>query len=271
MKDAASSLKRFWIWSVVPLVVLAELLMQWWIPHWDPTDKDWKAAVQTVAGIKAPGDLLVIAPDWAVQGRMYFHESMNFKDFGRFDTSTYKRLIEVSIGGAKSPEAQGKTATQSKTFGELSVNVYPLPKPAEAVYSFLDKWRDGIYDKTPKAPPKLIIDHWFHPRQVLQVGLKHRSSITFKDVPLNGVLRGYALIAYREGRFNEGSPIRLRIYLDNKKLGERRIANFSEIKPFEYKLPGQGRGTIKFEVTAKDNKKRQFGIAADIRQTGERP
>lgn len=271
MIGTVSKLKGIWIWTVIPIIVIAEVVLQWWIPRREPSKDDWNAAASAVNEMKQPGDLLVVAPDWAVQAKTYFREWMNFKMFGRFDTTTYKRLIEVSINGATSPEAKGKIADETQRFGNLAVNTYPLPTPAKILYDFTEKWRDATYEKTGKAPPKLIIDHWFHPRRVLQIGLKHHASITFKDVPLNGVLRGYAIIGYREGRFNKGEPIRLRIFLDDKKIGERHVANFSKVEPFEYPLPGEGRGKIKFEVAAKDNKKRQFGIAVDVRQPGEKP
>lgn len=271
MTGTVSKLKHIWIWTLIPIIVIAEVVLQWRIPRREPSREDWNAAALAVNEMKQPGDLLVVAPDWAVQARMYFQEWMNFKMFGRFDTTTYKRLIEVSINGATSPEAEGLTASETHQFGNLDVNTYPLPKPAKIRYDFTDKWRDATYEKTGKAPPELMIDHWFHPRRVLQIDLKQRASITFKDVPLSGVLRGYAIIGYREGRFNEGAPIYLEIFLDDKKIGEQHVANFSKIEPFEYSLPGKGRGTIRFEVAAKDNKKRQFGIAVDVRQPGEKP
>ena len=268
MTGTVSTLKRIWIWALVPVVVTAELLMQWRIPRQEPSPADWRAAAAFAQELKQPGDLLVIAPDWAVQARMYFRDWMGFGMFGRFDTTTYTRLIEVSMNGATSPEAAGRQVASTRDFGNLTVNTYPLPRPAEIRYDFVDRWHDAKYQKTGKEPPKLIIDHWFHPRRVLQIGLKQRASVTYDDVPLTGVLRGYAIIGYREGRFGEGAPIRLRIFLNDKKIGERQVANFSKVEPFEYSLPGEGRGAIRFEVTAKDNKKRQFGIAADIRRPG---
>ena len=264
-----TAIKHLWFWLLVPIVVVLEVTLQWWIPRQDPTDADWKAAVRAVEAQKQPGDLLVIAPAWAVQGRMYFEDFMTFKAFGRFDTTGYKRLIEVSVDGAKSPESKEMTPENTMRFGPLTVNRYRLPTPAKILYNFVDQWKDAMFDNTDKQAPKLVIDHWFNPRRVLELSLHKTSSLTFKDVPLGGVLRGYAVIGYREGRFDEGAPIRLRIFLDDKKIGEEMVANFSPIEPYTYPLPGTGTGTIRFEAYAKDNKKREFGIAADIREEAQ--
>jgi hypothetical protein len=265
-----SRLKHLWFWTFVPVVVILEVTMQWWIPRQTPSEADWRAAEQAVKELKKSDDLIIIAPEWAVQGRMYFKDLMTFKDFGRFDTTTYRRIFEVSIGNAKHPETVGMTPEETMQFGNLTVSRYRLPEPAEIRYSFTDSWKEAQYDNTERRSPKIIIDHWFHPRRVLQFSVRHTSSITFEEVPLGGLLRGYAVIGYREGRFDKGDPIRLRIYLDDKRIGEEMVANFSPIEPFQYPLPGSGTGTVRFEVYAKDNKNREFGVAADVRERGDR-
>ena len=255
-----------WIWILVPIVVLAELICQWRIPGQVPSTSDWNAAVTAVKKLKGPSDLVVIAPAWAdPEGRMYFKDLITMADFGRFDTTKYEQIFEVSIGDAKSPERGNRDATRTMTFGRLTVSQIPLPKPADVKFDFLENWQYAHYENTPERSPTIVIDHWFHPRQVLPFDLKKPSSIAFSEVPLNGTLRGYAVIGYREGRFNKGSPIRLRILVNGKKIGEKLIANFSPITPFEYPLDGEGKGTVTFEVLAENNKKREFGIAVDIR------
>ena len=261
-----SILKHSWFWVLVPIVVVAEVVQQWRIPRQDPSEADWLAAVDRVTEEKTPRDLVVIAPDWAVQGRMYFKELMTMADFGRFDTTTYERLFEVGIAGARAPETEGMTPEKVDEVGRLRISGYRLPKPAKIRYNFTENWKAADYEKTGRRPPKIVIDHWFHPRRVLQIDIKQKSSITFDDVPLGGVLRGYAVIGYREGRYNKGAPIRLTTYLNDKKIGEERVANFSPVEPFTYRLPGTGKGTVRFEVFAKDNKKREFGIACDVRK-----
>lgn len=263
-----STLKHLKFWLLIPAAIALEVFLQWRIPQKEPMEEDWKAAAAAVKEQKGPDDLVIISPDWAVQGRMYFKGLIGFADFGRFDTTAYRRIFEVSIDGAKSPDTKDLGPEHTDRFGNLTVSRYRLPEPAEILYSFTDRWKDGAYKKTKKQKPRLMIDHWFHPREVIDVSLKSKASITFEDVPLGGVLRGYAVIGYREGRFNKGDPIRLRIFLNGKKIGQKMTANFSPIEPFEYRLPGEGTGTVRFEVFAANNKKRQFGIAADVRKAG---
>jgi hypothetical protein len=263
-----STLKHLKFWILIPIAVVLEVFLQWRISEDVPLEADWKAAAAAVKEQKGPDDLVIVSPDWAVQGRMYLKGLISSADFGRFDTTCYRRIFEVSINGAKGPETKALSPEHTDRFGSLTVSRYQLPAPAEILYSFTDRWKDGVYKKTNKKKPRLMIDHWFHPRKALEVSLKHKASVTFKDVPLGGVLRGYTVIGYREGRFDKGDPIRLRVFLNDKKIGQKMTANFSPIEPFEYRLPGKGTGTVRFEVFAENNKKRQFGIAADVRKAG---
>jgi hypothetical protein len=111
-----------------------------------------------------------------------------------------------------------------------------------------------------------IVDHVFAPRFVIKVPLKRSGvSITYADVPLTGVLRGYGIIDYKNGKFDKGGPVRLSISVNGFQLGETEIHNHDPTRPFEFALSGEGKGTVRFEISAQDHFRREFGFVADVR------
>ena len=250
---------------MVPIWALFEVFLQWRIPRWEPTEDDWHAAVRAVEAEKQPGDLVVIAPDWAVQGRMYFEKLISWKDFGRFDTRAYRRIFEVSGGGASAPETDDLSPDSVRTFGKLTVARFDRGEPDKILYDFRDHLKKATLGRFIDKHPKIIIDHWFQPRYVIGTRLSAPTEMTFREVPMRGVLRVVAFIDYREGRYDKGAPARLTVYVNDKQVEQRRVANFDPLRPLEIPLSGDGTGTVKFEVSAPDNKRRELGLFADVR------
>lgn len=261
--------KTLLLWSILPLLVLLEIIQQLRIPGQEPSAADWQAAVRAVAAEKQPRDLVVIAPDWAVQGRMYFKDLITWKDFGRFDTTLYRRIFEVSMAGESAPETTGLTPLNTRRLGKLTVSLFELPSPDTVVYDFSDHLKEATAAKNVDKRPKIIIDHWFFPRRVVGIRLNTHTTLTYRDVPLKGILRGYGIIDYREGRYNKGAPATVNIYVNDKRIAHEEIANFGPLCPFEAELPvASGKGTVRFEISASGNPKRELGLAADIRIKG---
>ncbi len=260
--------KHLFLWSLVPVVIVAEVYSQWRIPRQEPFEHDWKAAAEAVEAEKTARDLVVIAPEWAVQGRMHFKSMMTWKDFGRFDTSTYHRIFEVSMMGAKSPETVGLSPDKTEQFGRLTVATYTLPTPDAVVFDFTDHLKNAVLKGVEKRP-KMVIDHRFTPRRVAAMKLVNPASLELDKVPMDGTLRVYGIIGYFEARFDDGEPVRLSVFVNDKRIAVEHIANFDRPKPFEYKLPGGPPGKVRFEVFAEENKRREFGLYADVRQKGE--
>jgi hypothetical protein len=269
MMNGLKDNKRLLLWVLVPLVVIAEVFLQWRIPRQEPSEEDWKAAAAAVKAEKKPGDLVVIAPDWAVQGRMYFKSMMSWKDFGRFDTSTYSRIFEVSMMGAKGPETLGLVPLTTQKFGKMTVTKYKLPAPDKVIFDFTDHLKDAALKRVEKKP-RILIDHKFIPRRVAAMRLLDVASLEFDQVPMKGTLLVYGIIGYLEARFDDGEPVRLSVFVNDKRIAVEHIANFDVPKPFEYTLPGGLPGKVRFEVFASDNKKREFGLKADVRVKGGR-
>ncbi len=256
-----------WLWSVIPLVVIAEMFIQWQIPRSDPPEEDWKEAARAIASEKQRQDLLVVAPDWAVQGRMHFKDLISLEDFGRVDTSTYERIYEVSIDGARAPETEGLTAESVSTFGRLMVSRYKLPPRSEVLFDFTARSRGAETSGFKRKNPHIVIDHWFHPRLVIPVPLSHKTkSLIFNDVPLDGTLRLFAIVGYRSGRFNKGGPVTISVHVDGSRIGAIEVKNFGPKEPSYFAINRKGNGTVRFDIHARDGLKREFGFAADIRR-----
>ena len=127
-----------WLWGLVPLTALFEIFMQWQIPLREATPEEWNQAAKAIAAEKQPEDLVVIAPHWATQGRMYLKDLITWEDFGRIDASTYERIYEVSVSGARAPETRGLTPESESSFGRITVNRYRLPPPDEVLFDFVE-------------------------------------------------------------------------------------------------------------------------------------
>ncbi|MDJ0762963.1 MAG: hypothetical protein QNJ97_08250 [Myxococcota bacterium] len=258
-----------WLWSIIPIVVLLETAIQWQIGQRVPTSKEWTAAAQAVRAEKKHGDLVVIAPHWATQGRMYLKDLLPLKDFGRFDTSRYDRIFEISVNQARAPETNGLDAQRVQRFGRLSLTQYQTNGRAHVTYDFVDAAPSARVTNGTPIRPRIVIDHWFFPRLVMPIALRRDGvTITFSNVPLRSdIIRGYGIVGYRSGRFNKGGPITLSVVVNDQPIGQHRIENFGPREPFEFQLPqGVDVGEVRFEIRAASGLNREFGFAADIRK-----
>lgn len=268
MKSNFAGKGRQWLFAIVPAAVLLEIFLQWRIPGDIPDDDEWLRAAESIRAQKASADLVIISPEWADQGRMFLGELMTFKDFGRFDTTRYSRIFEVSAYGAMAPETREMEPVSRESFGRIEVRTYKLSRNAEVLYDFRDHVKDAIFEGTARVSPKIMVDREFHPRYALPVSLKKGGGVLiFKNVPLHGVLRGYGFLDYREARYNKGQPVAFRIYIDGKLVSEQNIANFDTIKPFLIDRKHNDTGEVRFEIVAKDNLEREFGFTCDVRRS----
>jgi hypothetical protein len=264
-----------WLWLVVPLVAVLEIAAQWCLPLRAPSEENWKAAAEQIEADKGKHDLVVIAPEWAVQGRVHLGHLISLRDLGRFDASRYDRLFEVSFRGACAPEAEGLEPESETHFGELTLRRYDLPSRAEVVYDLFDELGKCRAEGMPPPRPRVLTDHWFGTRLVVPIRLRRRPvALTCNDVPLGTVLRGYGMVGrldYRKHALPQGQPIEMSFSVDGERVGAVSIGNFDPLEPFEIPLRGQGTGTLRIEITAPDHEKRAFGLAADVRRptTGE--
>jgi hypothetical protein len=265
MAEETKRSRLAWLWGIVPLVVLAELYLQWHIPRQEPSEAEWRAAAAAVRAEKRPDDLVVIAPEWATQGRMYLGDAIPMADFGRFDTARYGRVLEVSLNGARAPETEGLEQETSKDLGRIAVSAYRNPARAGILYDFVAEAPRAKVDGGGRGRARLVIDHWFHPRLAVPIKLSPKPQrITYTEVPLSGVLRVYAVIGYREGRFDPGQPVKLAVYVDGARVLARDVANFSPIEPSDVRLEQGGVGAVAFEASVADRLQREFSVGAYV-------
>jgi hypothetical protein len=254
-----------WLWCAVPAIVAAELFLQWRIPNRVASAEEWQAAAAFVRREKRAGDLVVIAPAWATQGRVYLGASLSIPEFGAFDTDRYGAIVEVSLNGARAVESRGLAADQTAEFGHLRVTRYPNPNRRTVLFDFVSSAPRAVVGAKGRAAARLVIDHWFHPRLAVPLTLGPKPlRASYADVPLEGTLRAYAVIGYREGRFDKGEPVKFAVYVNDRRVIERSVANFAPIEPIEVPLGGAGTGTVAFEASAKENLKREFSFAAVV-------
>lgn len=257
-----------WWWFAVPVIAVFELFFQWQIPQREPSEEDWKAAVRFVAQEKQQRDVVVVAPDWASPiARMHLGKHLSQDEFGRFDTSRYEHLIEISVNGARSDEGKDLKPDQERAFGRLTVRRFLLKQDKPHVlYDFLQRLDHARVRGAKRIRKGFLIDPEFSPRRVIQVPLTNKGiSLTYGDVPLGGGLYGYGIIDYKNGKFDKGGPVRLSVSVDGQEIGETLIHNLDVNRPFYFDLPGANRGTVRFHIAADDNFKRQFGFVADVR------
>ncbi|MCK9463446.1 MAG: hypothetical protein M0R80_27820 [Proteobacteria bacterium] len=254
-----------WLWAIVPLVVIAELVAQWRIPRQEPSEAEWRAAAEAVRAEKRPDDLVVIAPDWATQGRMYLGDAIPMADFGRFDAARYGRIVELSLNGARAPETLGLEVEWSKDLGRIEVRAYRNPSRVGLLYDFVAEAPRAAVSGGGKGRARLVIDHWFQPRLAVPLKLAAEPTrITYPEVPLTGVLRVYSVVGYREARFDKGRPIAFAVYVDGVRVLARDVANFSPVEPIDVPLTRGGVGAVAFEAFAADQRNREFSVGAYV-------
>jgi hypothetical protein len=259
-----------WLLAVVPAVALLEIVLQWHVPRADPEEADWRAAAEWIAADRGPGDLVLIAPDWAVHGRVFLGGLIAPRDLGRFDTTRYSRLFEVSLRGARAPEAEGLIVGEERRFGGLVVRRCDLPPPAEVLYDLIDNLdRCGVRGGACPAA-RFLVDHAWNTRLAIPARVSAEPlGFSFREVPGGAVLHGHAMVGrldYRTHRLPSGGPIRLAFTYDGAPAGEVLVGNSSPPLSFEVALPGTGPGTLEIEVSARDGFERTLGFAGDVRE-----
>lgn len=129
-----------YLWLAVPVLGLAELAGQFYFAHRAPRLAEWKEQKATLAALKKPGELVVVAPHWADPlARLAFgRRLMPIRDEARPDDTGYRRAIEISILGQHAPELSGWRTVEEKHVGRFLYRVVANPAPAKILYDFVD-------------------------------------------------------------------------------------------------------------------------------------
>ena len=153
MSRAPSRLR--WAILALPLLGVAELAGQYWAEHRAPAFEAWAAIEAPVREMKQPGDLVVIAPDWAdpPARRVLGDDLMPLRDVARPDETRYAHAIEVSILGERAPELHGWREESRRDQGKFVIRRLANPAPEAVIYDFVDHARPGEADVRGTDPP----------------------------------------------------------------------------------------------------------------------
>ncbi len=267
----AVSKRLVWLWVVVPIVAIAELVSQAAIPLMEPSDEEWREAAAFAASVKGTDDLLLFAPAHATQAVLYLKGSLSKSDFGHFDASSHRQVIELSVGGAQAPETQGFPLEEEKTFGRVAVRRYRNPAPAKVLYNFVDHAREARDDKGRAPRPELTVDPGYRPRFAIPLHPERRpQSITYRNVPVGGEIYGYAFIRivdFRREIYDRDGPLELEVFVDGRSVGRKKIQKTDPMVPFRFDTQGRDSAEVRFEVRRMgDFTNYGFAFVADVRE-----
>lgn len=154
---------RRWLFALVPLLAVVELVAQFVIQWRVPKPEHWRAAHDWIARNRRDGDLVASAPWWTDPlARMYFADLIPLRDAARPDATRYRRALVATIRGGEHPDFRGWREASSARFGRVTVRVLVNPAPATVRYDFVDRLR----------PPDAT---------VFRVVGNERSECTFRD------------------------------------------------------------------------------------------
>lgn len=90
-----------------------------------PSEADWAAAAAAARQALAPNDLIVVAPRWAEPvARRHLGDLMPAAMLGRPDEARYGRILELSMRGARAPEAAGLPLEAESAHGRVTLRRY---------------------------------------------------------------------------------------------------------------------------------------------------
>ncbi len=126
---AAEGGARRYLFALIPLLGLLELVLHLSQVSSSVPDSDWLAARAAVKALAKPDDLVVFAPFWADPiGREFFKDDVaTMEREARPDDSRFPRAIEVSIRGAHLPELAGWTQEARQKVGKITLTTYANP------------------------------------------------------------------------------------------------------------------------------------------------
>jgi hypothetical protein len=117
----------------------------WYFAAAAPQPQEWSLARPRVQKLRKNGELVVIAPEWAEPlARAAFGEGiMPLSDSARPDSTAYRRAIEVSILGQRSPELRRWREIERSRAGRFELRLLENPHALPVRFSFVDHLEPG--------------------------------------------------------------------------------------------------------------------------------
>jgi hypothetical protein len=118
------------LWLLLPLLGLSELIAHVHFAKRFPTAEEWAAVEPDVSALKLPGDLLVVAPRWAdpLARRAFGDALMPMRDAARADDTGYRRAIEVAARSESDPEVAGWPIVGERAIGRFVLRTRRNPQ-----------------------------------------------------------------------------------------------------------------------------------------------
>jgi hypothetical protein len=169
---AAGAKKRgLYLWLLVPLAGVLELVGQFWCEHRAPRMDEYAMLKGPVASIKRAGDVVVVSPDWAepLVRRALGDALMPTDEVARGDISRFDRAIEVSLLGEHARELRDFHEVGRREVGSFVIRALENPHVEKVVYDFVDHVRPPFARVLGTSPP--ITCDWADHARVLSGGL----------------------------------------------------------------------------------------------------
>lgn len=133
-------LLRHVLWLSVPLLGLTELALHVWYAGRAPHFEAWAALGPVVESVHQPGDLMIIAPEWAepIARQTFGEELMPLTDVARADNSGYAHALEISLLGQRSPDFASWRVLEDKQSGAFELRRLENPAYQPTLYAFAD-------------------------------------------------------------------------------------------------------------------------------------
>ncbi|MGZ3477536.1 MAG: hypothetical protein ACXWUG_29470 [Polyangiales bacterium] len=153
-----SSTARIALCALLPVVGIVELALAESQKRAVPTDAEWHDAAVAVRAMKAPNEMVIVAPRWAEPlGRKALGDVdkslVELKMAGRSDLEAVPRVVELSIRNQDDPQTKGWKLVEERKFGHVKVRVLENPKPDKLVRDLIDEFgQDTPAVKLPVGP-----------------------------------------------------------------------------------------------------------------------
>jgi hypothetical protein len=131
-------MKPFAALSLLVVVGLSELLAALWVSSRATSLGDFESARSTLSELRRPGDLIVVAPQWAEPlARAAFGDAwMPLEHLARADASTFERAVEVALPGHVAPDVADWPVQGGAASAGLELRVRANPAPVHPVFRF---------------------------------------------------------------------------------------------------------------------------------------
>jgi hypothetical protein len=141
MADSAPSMRdRRLLFLLVPVLGVAELVAHRFFAERAPETAEWRALAAPLAQLVQPGDLVLVAPEWAspiarhALGERFFPIAA----VARADERSFSRAVEISALGERSDATRAWRLVSEHDSGRFTLRVLQNPEPELPTYRFLD-------------------------------------------------------------------------------------------------------------------------------------